>query len=286
MPLHEIQRNNLAGTWYPADAVELRDTIRSFLDESRAEVDNSVRALVAPHAGYRYSGRCAGAAYARIPRGRWRRTAILAPSHYHAFAGGAVFPGSGFETPLGIVEVDRPAAQALGQSPGFFPSDVPYGREHSLEIQLPFLQVVDPNLRVIPILIGIEPPSRSFSDLTPGLRDLDDGQTLFVVSSDFTHYGASFDYLPFPPSDPHQVAEALRLLDGEAIDLVCHMDAEGFEAYVQRTGITVCGRAPILAFLYSAPELVGDVVRYLTSLDLTGDYEHSVSYAAIVFRPR
>lgn len=286
MVVSEIQPSNLAGTWYPADREELRGTVRELIDEARAQTDDRVCALVVPHAGYRYSGRCAGAAYARLPRGRWRRTAILAPSHYQFFAGGAVFPGSGFETPLGIVEVDRAGAQSLGNFSGFFLSGAPYDREHSLEIQLPFLQVVDPDLRVIPILVGADVRNQSFSELAPGLRELDDGETLFVVSSDFTHYGASFDYLPFPPVDPGQVAAGLRRLDEAAIDLVCGGDASGFEAYVERTGITVCGRAPIAAFLHSASKLAGELVAYTTSLDVTGDYEHSVSYAAIVFNPR
>lgn len=282
--MSEIHRSHLAGTWYPADTEELRETVCRYLAEAGAEADEGVLALVVPHAGYRYSGRCAGAAYARLPRGRWRRTAILAPSHYHFFAGGAVFSGSGFETPLGIVEVDRVAARALGEQAGFFLDDAPYAREHSLEIQLPFLQAVDPGLRLIPILVGVDTRSRGFAALAPGLRTLDDGGTLFVVSSDFTHYGASFEYQPFPSLGPRQVADELWRLDEPAIELVRHVDATGFEEYVERTGITICGRAPIAAFLHAASGLAGELVAYSTSLDVTGDYEHSVSYAAVVFR--
>jgi hypothetical protein len=287
MRAREVQRSNIAGSWYPGDPAELRGTVQGFLAEARATADERVCAMVVPHAGYRYSGRCAGVAYARLPRGRWKRAAILAPSHYHFFEGGALYPGDGFETPLGVVEIDRTVAQALADSPGFFFADAPYKREHSVEIQLPFLQTIDPGLRVVPVLVGGELAPSKLTRLATGLRSLDDGETIFVVSSDFTHYGASFDYLPFPPSEASEVSDRLRQLDGAAIDLVRQTDATGFESYVQETGITICGRAPMAAFLRSAAaSLAGEVVCYYTSLDVTGEYEHSVSYASIVFRPK
>ncbi|MGH7803336.1 MAG: AmmeMemoRadiSam system protein B, partial [Candidatus Binatia bacterium] len=95
-------RSSLAGSWYPADATELRREVRDHLDAARVSADPGVRALIAPHAGYQYSGRCAGAAYAHVPRGRFRRALLLAPSHRHVFRGAAVHPADGFETPLGV----------------------------------------------------------------------------------------------------------------------------------------------------------------------------------------
>lgn len=286
MPRSDVQPASLAGTWYPADPSELRSMVERFLSREGVAPDPTARALVVPHAGYRYSGETAGAAYARVPRGRWRRAAVLAPSHYHAFPGAAVHPGSGFETPLGIVCVDREAAERLvgrGESGARFDAP-PFGREHSIEIQLPFLQVVDPDLRLVPILVGAGDGALALGD---GLRALDDGETLFVVSSDFTHYGARFDYVPFPPSDPDLVAERLRELDFGAVEAVRQGAADRFDEYVEESGITVCGRGPISAFLHARGEaLSGELVAYQTSLALTGDHEHSVSYAAIVLRAR
>ncbi|MGH7857126.1 MAG: AmmeMemoRadiSam system protein B, partial [Candidatus Binatia bacterium] len=153
----------------------------------------------------------------------------------------------------------------------------------SLEIQLPFLQRVVPALAVVPVLVGAD---EGLVAIAAGLRDLDDGRTLFIVSSDFTHYGASFEYLPFPATGAEAVSERLRELDFGAIELVCRLDAEGFRSYVFRTGATICGRAAIGAFLYTRPTgLAGTVASYYTSLDVTGDYEHSVSYATVLFLP-
>ena len=280
-----MQRSQLAGRWYPGDPERLAGVVDAYLTAADAEPDPALRAVIVPHAGYEYSGRAAGAAFARIPRGRWRRAAVLAPSHFRLFSGAAVHPGEGFETPLGIVPVDREAAGHLTGFPGFHGDPAPYRGEHSLEIELPFLQRVDPELAIVPVLVGAG--EGSFAELAPGLRALADDETLFVVSSDFTHYGKAFDYLPFPPSGAGEVAEGLRELDRGAIEAVCRLAPEELTAYVRRTGITICGRAPITAFLHSFRDsrLAGALVSYYTSLGVTGDYEHSVSYAAIVFAP-
>ncbi|MBI2963933.1 MAG: AmmeMemoRadiSam system protein B [Deltaproteobacteria bacterium] len=279
-----VQPSNLAGTWYPADAEELRRQVETFLGTARA-ADGSLRAILVPHAGYRYSGHAAGAAYARVGRGRWRRALVLAPSHYHSFAGAAVFPGDGFETPLGIVNVDHAATRMLAASPLFTETARPYAREHSLEIQLPFLQVIDPALQLVPVMVGAADDVEDLAALGATVRGLDDGETLFVISSDFTHYGAHFDYLPFPPDGPDAVSERLRRLDFGAIDRIRAGDADGFVRYVRSTGITICGRGPITAFLHERRGwFAADVVSYYTSLDVTGDFEHCVSYAGIVFR--
>jgi len=280
-----LKRSTLAGTWYPADGRELRGLVEQLLGEERSE-DPEARAFIVPHAGYRYSGSTAAAAYAMVPAGRWRRALVLAPSHYAAFAGGAVFPGRGFETPLGTVAIDEDAAERLTELPLFESPARPYEREHSLEIQLPFLQVVDPALAVVPVLLGVAEDGAALDRVAEGLRIVADDDTLVVVSSDFTHYGAHFDYLPFAAADPVEAAEELRRLDFGAIEPICRGDVEGFARYLRATGITICGRGPISAFLrFTDGDLVGDVARYATSLDVTGDYEHSVSYAAIAFRP-
>lgn len=280
-----IQPSNLAGTWYPENADELRRQVETFLGEQR-EADASLRGIIVPHAGYRYSGRAAGAAYAKVGRGRWRRALVIAPSHHHAFAGAAVFPGDGFETPLGVVKVDHAATRALAASPLFIATAQPYAREHSLEIQLPFLQVIDPMIELVPVMVGVADDSDTLAALASVVRELDDGETLFVVSSDFTHYGTHFDYLPFPPDAADSVSAKLRGLDFGAIEAIRNADVEGFLRYVRSTEITICGRGPIALFLYECRgRLTGNLVSYSTSLDVTGDFEHCVSYAGIVFRP-
>ena len=280
----EIKRSTLAGTWYPADPRELRDLVERALGDDRRP-DAAASAYIVPHAGYRYSGPTAGAAYAMIPAGRWRRALVLAPSHYMSFRGGAVFPGRAFETPLGLVAIDQETTDRLAALPPFETSAAPYAREHSLEIQLPFLQVVDPAISVVPLLLGVADDGHTLARIAEALAAIVDEETLLVVSSDFTHYGEHFDYEPFPAEDAGDVAAALRKLDFGAIEPICRGDAEAFERYVRATGITICGRGPIATFLrFREGSHAGRVERYATSLDVTGDYEHSVSYVAISFR--
>jgi AmmeMemoRadiSam system protein B len=280
----DVKQSTLAGTWYPADPRELREEVERSLGEERRP-DAAASAYVVPHAGYRYSGPTAGAAYATVPAGRWRRALVLAPSHYMTFRGGAVFPGRAFETPLGLVAIDQERALRLTALPLFEASAAPYAREHSLEIQLPFLQVVDPALPIVPLLLGVADDAPTLDRIADALREIVDDETLLLVSSDFTHYGVHFGYEPFPAEDAAGVAAALRQLDFGAIDPICRGDAEAFERYVHGTGITICGRGAIGTFLrFAEGRYAGHVERYATSLDVTGDYQHSVSYAAISFR--
>lgn len=281
----EIQPANVAGTWYPGDPDELRETVEKLLGETR-QCQPDLRAIIVPHAGYRYSGKTAGAAYARVGAGCWKRAVILAPSHYRAFPGAAMFPGAGFATPLGVARVDALAAERLFASAVIQPVSEPFSREHAVEMQLPFLQVVDPAIDVVPLLIGVADDSEILVELASALDELDDGETLFVVSSDFTHYGARFDYVPFPPRSDEAVAAELRRLDFGAVESILRGDPEAFQRYVETTGITICGRGPISCMLaLSGSRLAGELLSYHTSLEETGDYEHSVSYVAMGFRP-
>jgi AmmeMemoRadiSam system protein B len=278
------KRSRLAGTWYPAGATPLRATVDGLLhDAEPAAVARPLAGLVVPHAGYQYSGRAAAVGYRCLLGGAYRRALILAPSHYSGFRGAVLLDVDAVETPLGRTLVDRAAVARLAAQPLFAVDPGPFEPEHSLEIQLPFLQQVLPPASVIPVLLGRLATGDAHT-LAAALRPLADAGTIVVVSSDFTHYGWRFDYQPFPATGPEPVRDGLRQLDMGAIDAVCDGDARAFDAYVERTGATICGQVPIAVFLsLHARRSRGRLLAYYTSLDITGDYEHSVSYAAIAF---
>ena len=142
-----------------------------------------------------------------------------------------------------------------------------------------------PAARLVPVLIGTLARSGGAGAGGSPAPTLGRSATVVVVSSDLTHYGADFGYLPFPPTDEQSVREALRELDGGAVDLMVAGDADGFDAYVTRTGATICGRAAIGVFLRArrARGRRGEKLCYSTSLDVAGDYEHSVSYCSVGF---
>jgi hypothetical protein len=277
----KVKASTLAGTWYPRDAEELRRTVDDCL-AAAPPPGPSVLALVVPHAGYRYAGSVAGVAYRQLAGAPGRRVVILAPSHRLAFRGVALPDADAFSTPLGTVAVDGAVSGLAGRA-GVHVDPGPFEGEHSLEIQLPFLQRVVPGATVVPLLCGHLGGSE-YRALAPILDALAGPDTVFVISSDFTHYGWRFGYEPFPATDAAAVRRGLHALDMGAIDPVLRRDAAAFERYLAETGDTVCGRIPLTAFLtWPGIPHAGRLLAYRTSLDVTGDYEHCVSYAAIAF---
>jgi hypothetical protein len=275
----------VAGSWYPRDATELARYLDGQLDAAAIEptpVDGRVRALIAPHAGYAFSGAVAARAYRLVRRQRYDRVVLLGPSHHADFRGLAVYDVDAFETPLGRIPLDRDAARLLPDSP--LVQGVPAGqdREHSLEMQLPFLQrALAPGWRLLPLLVG-RVEEGDYPALADALRPLLDDRTLVVASSDFTHYGPRFRYLPFPPEA--DAAASLRQLDMGAYERIEARDPAGFLAYQGETGITVCGYRPIALLLHVLPQGTrAGLVAYDTSGAQQGDYRHSVSYLAIAF---
>jgi MEMO1 family protein len=279
-----VKRSALAGTWYAADAEPLRRQVDDLLDTvDGVVVPERLAGLVVPHAGYDYSGRAAAAGYARLRGVPFRRALILAPSHYAAFRGAVVLDVAYFETPLGRVPVDAGAVATLAGSALCRVDPAPFRDEHAVEIQLPFLQRVLPGLPVVPVLLG-SLAGPDYARVADVLGTVVDAETLVIVSSDFVHYGSRFAYEPFPAHDAAQVRGALRRLDMGAIDLVCRGDAAGFAAYVAATGATICGAVPIGVFLTAhAGRTPGRLLIYYTSVDVTHDYAHTVSYAAVAF---
>jgi hypothetical protein len=278
-----IKRSQLAGTWYAGSVPQLRSQVDDLLRAADSAPAAALLGLIVPHAGYVYSGRAAAAGYRRLKGGDYQRAVILAPSHFAAFHGVAVLEVDAFETPLGTVPVDRAGVEALLSGPLCRSDAEPFQGEHSLEIQLPLLQRVLPNTPVVPALVG-DLGEEDLATAASTLRRLDDGQTVFVVSSDFVHYGWRFGYQPFAAAGPEQVRTGLRDLDMGAITRICTGDAPAFRAYLAETGATICGALPIALFLtFHRRRTPGELIEYYSSLDVTGDFEHTVSYASIGF---
>jgi len=280
-----IKQTHLAGSWYAGDERSLREQVDTLLDAAPppGPPTGALAGLIVPHAGYAYSGRAAAVGYVTLRSAPYERAVILAPSHFSAFRGLAVLDVDSFETPLGAVAVDRGGVATLLDRPLVCADPEPYREEHSLEIQLPFLQRVLPDARVVPALVG-ECTADDYDELAATLHELADPRTIFIISSDFVHYGWRFGYMPFPASGPDAVRAGLRQLDTGAFELICGGDAAAFRRYVDATGATICGRNPISLFLaLHVQRARGRLLTYYTSLDVTGDYEHCVSYASIAF---
>lgn len=261
-PIGATRQPAVAGTFYPDDPVELRARVERLLREARPAAVEP-KALIAPHAGYIYSGPIAASAYATLApiAARVRRVVLLGPSHFVPFAGLALPQAAAFATPLGDVELDRAALTLLEGHAAVRVLDAAHAREHSLEVQLPFLQVALPAFTLVPLAVGeVEPGA------TAAVLDLlwGDEATLVVVSSDLSHYRS---YAAAAVIDA-ETAGAIERLDGAPLD-----------------GEHACGCHPIRGLLQVARQRGLRVVPLdrRNSGDTAGDRRRVVGYGAWAF---
>jgi hypothetical protein len=209
----------VAGRFYPAEPEKLKGTVDRFIEEGKrrpsgkAEAGGTVKAIIAPHAGYVYSGSIAGTVYARVAslRGKVNRVILIGPAHYVGFRGIAVCGADFFRTPLGDVPVDRESVAALQALPEVVALDRAHVPDHALEVQLPFLQRCLGDFKVVPLLAGNVTGER----VAAALKLLwGDERTLIVVSSDLSHF---LDYEEASAKD-HSTAEAIEQLNAAAIE--------------------------------------------------------------------
>lgn len=280
-----IRSPAVAGSFYTDDAVALRRQVEELLEQAGTPAA-PVRAAVAPHAGYVYSGPTAATALAGVAAADPQRIILLGPSHYIGFNGGALPADdvTAFATPLGKVSIDRTTVSRLRRDADFQGPVEAHDREHSLEVELPFLQLVAPNARIVPVLVGVETDRETSRRMAKALAGLLDDHTVVVVSSDFTHHGARYGYAPFE-GDSDVGGELIRVGRATA-DRLAAVDADGFWYQVEVSGDTVCGRRPLgvlMELLSHAFGGKGSVVGVTTSGQISGSFDLSVTYASIVF---
>jgi len=273
----------LAGTWYPDGRTELEHTVDRFLaDAEKARLKGRLIALIAPHAGYAWSGETAGHTFRQIGGEQFRRVIVLAPTHYGNFRGFSIMDVDAYATPLGEVALDRDLCRDLAEHDLHVKADALHSREHAIEIELPFLQRCLKEFKLVPILVG-SLSADDAKEIADALRPYVSAEkTLIVVSSDFTHYGRRFGYVPFTDN----VEENIRKLDMNAVKLILKKDSAGFEAHLKKTGATICGRNAIAILLHLLPENAeGQLLKYDTSGRKTRDFANSVSYVSVAFSP-
>lgn len=263
----------VAGMFYPGDATVLRKDVRRYLEEGRRTTDihgaplpdTEPAALIAPHAGYPYSGPVAGTAYASLAGSadRVRRVLLLGPAHHVSFAGLAVPTDDAWATPLGRIAVDAAWRAAALELDGVQAYDTAHAPEHSLEVQLPFLQTVLADATVLPILVGAA-SEHAVADVLDALWPRREDDILVVVSSDLSHY---LDY----DAALEQDARTARFV--ETLRPVGERDA--------------CGRLPINGLLLVAGlrKMRARTLDLRSSGDTAGPRDRVVGYGAFAFHP-
>jgi len=274
----------VAGSWYPRDRDALAGLVDRLLDGAArrtGSVSGPATALIVPHAGFAYSGAVAASAFASVRGRAFDRILLIGPSHHFGFGGAAVPEPqtAAYRTPLGVVPIDREAVSALAASAALRGDDRMFEPEHALEAELPFLQrALSGTTPIVPVLVGGGASSADAARIATAVAPLVDESTLVVISSDFTHFGPRFDYVPFT----EDLSARIRALDLGAIHAIEAGDAAAFAGYVAATGATICGHRAIEVLLRLPIARNGAaLVDYDTSGRITGSWDHSVSYAAL-----
>jgi len=265
--------------WHEGDPKALEQQVEGFIEKADVKPANDIIALISPHAGYAYSGQTA-AFGVKAAKAKYSRIIVIGPSHQVAMQDVLSVPRlTHYQTPLGEIPLDVEFINKLLQQPIF--KDIPqaYQTEHSVLIQLPLLQYRFGDFKLVPIVAGQCSP-KVIQQAASILKTLVDSNTLVVASSDFTHYGRNYDYVPFNNNIP----EGLKKLDMGAYDYIAKLDSTGFTQYCDKTGATICGRVPIAILLSMLPaNSKAELLKYTTSGELTKDFTNSVSYLSVAF---
>jgi len=268
-----IRLPSVAGRFYPDDAGRLLAAVDSFLASGGEGKKFRARACLVPHAGYVYSGSVAGEVYRRmeIPP----RVILLGARHFPRGAPLAILSDGGWQTPLGMAPIDRPLADKIVRAFPLLREDaLAHSAEHSLEVQIPFLQRLVPSFAFVPIVIGpahwetLDTLGHALANVIAGERD----PVLLVASSDMNHYESD---------------AVTRMKDRKAIDQILALDPRKLFDTVRDERISMCGYAAAVAALIAARELgatEAELVRYATSGEVNGDMKEVVGYAGIVIQ--
>ncbi len=276
-----VRRAAVAGSFYPDDPKELKESIReSYLHPLGPGVvpptekeQTGVLACVCPHAGYQYSGPVAAYSYLWLSGLRKPElVVIVGPNHYGIGSGVATYREGSWETPLGRVPVDPEASAQIVKLTGLVDFDPEaHRREHSLEVQLPFLQALYGSFKFLPISLAFQ-DIETAKELGKGLAKMLAGRnTILVASSDLTHY------------EPSEVA---REKDTELLEMVFRLDTDSFYKVLEEKRVTACGYGAIATVMEASKQLGfsrGELHKYANSGDTTGDYGAVVGYPSVVF---
>jgi AmmeMemoRadiSam system protein B/AmmeMemoRadiSam system protein A len=277
-----VLRSSLPGSWYSADAGILSKQIKGFFEKAEVEPINNVIALILPHAGYQYSGQTAAWGL-KTTNKQYKRVIIIGPSHYVPMEDVLSVPrATHYETPLGQIPLDVEFIDKLLEHPIF--QNIPQAneKEHSTQIEVPLLQYRLKDFKLVLIVAG-DCSEETIVQAGAILKSLVDDDTLVIASSDFTHFGPNYGYVPFRENIPEQ----LKQLDMGAFEHIKALDYKGFLDYRSKTGTTICGFVPISILLSMLDKSVeAKLIKYVTSGELTGDYTNSVSYFSIAFSGR
>lgn len=275
----------VSGMFYASEEQELKNQIRecytSKFGPSDSKESVKVFGAICPHAGYVYSGACAAHCYKQIKNQAYDVFIILGTNHIGL--GGSSVSLDDFKTPLGIAKNDTELTEQIIDKCNLKESKEAHNQEHSIEVQIPFLQEIYGDIKIVPIIIDSNSDHKA---IAKGLADIikNSGKKVCIIaSSDFTHFGVNYGFMPFTDN----IKEKLEEFDFQAILKILALDSGGFLEYIQDRGATICG-AYAIAVLIEVCKSIGKkntkLLKYYSSGDIVGDYSSCVGYASIIIK--
>lgn len=264
-----IREAAVAGQFYPGRPAELRQTIKNMVDTGGEK--REAAGVICPHAGYVYSGPVAAAVFSML---KFPSTFIvIGPNHRGMGKPFSLMKEGSWKTPLGETPINRELADQIQKESAYLEADHQAHRyEHSLEVQLPFMQYFKPDITIVPIVLSHADTS-VYKDIGLSIARAEKkfgDDVVILASSDMTHY------------EPHEIAKSK---DRQAIDAILNLDADELVKRIQKYDITMCGYAPVICLITAARELGAkktELVKYQTSGETSGDYSSVVGYAGII----
>ncbi len=273
----------VAGQFYPDDVNELKEMIKKFLEKTKPERRNAI-GVVAPHAGYIYCGKTAAAVYNSVAHG-FDTVVLLGPSH--SGSGEVATSLEAWKTPLGLVKPDEDFVKEVSKDSIILEDPKPHWSEHSIEVQLPWLQYRFEDFKIVPISINpiyfdvdtCKEIGTKIAETATYLRK----KVLIVASSDFTHYGSMYGYQPFKGND-EKTLERIKGIDLEVIDHILSLKPVDVIKTCEEKKLTICGYGAIAAMLFAARDLgakKAELIDYSTSFEVSRNKDAIVGYAGI-----
>jgi len=269
----KIKKPNVAWQFYTGDPKELTKQVDSFLKKSPVKAySQHIDIVIVPHAGYTYSGQIAAHGFKAVSQNKYKTIIVIAADHRFGFDGISIWPEGGFETPLGVINVDRKFAEDLiSKNEKFYFEPNAFAQEHSLEVELPFLQRIFNDFQLVPVVMG-HVPFQLVVEFAKAIDQLvgDRKDVLLVISTDMSHFHSD---------------KTARALDHDSIELIKKMDVENYWNGCQKRSIEMCGFIPVTtALLYAQANGLTEIdhLGYSNSGDVSGDKNRVVGYTSFV----
>jgi len=287
--MSNVRKPTVAGAFYPAGKEELEADLQGMFSRAAEATGNytpfpNTVGAILPHAGYVFSGFATAVGMLCLKKSiaAPERIILIAPSHQVAFSGLALGTYDALATPVGTLECDVLANRALAAAnPNIIVDDRILEREHALEVELPMILKTFENApKILPVVTGRIYPEEA-RNFAPLFDEFMDEKTTFIISSDFTHYGPNYGYIPFREN----VQNNLRMLDGTAAQIIASGDLSEFGRFLASTGATICGASGIkllMAILAHHGGGTGQLLLQTSSGEMTGDFTNSVGYCSML----